>query len=173
MQPRGSLELTTPRLVMRPLDESDAERLHALWTSPGVRRFLFDDKVIDLPSTTSHIATSARLFSGHGYGLWGVRTRDGSRLIGFGGFWHFRDTGDPEILYGVIEGEWSRGYATEIGRRLVAYAGDVLHMPVVRASTDATHAASRRVLEKLDFRLVRRALVEGVDTVFYEYPTGR
>lgn len=43
-------------------------------------------------------------------------------------------------------------------------------MPVIRASTDAGHVASQRVLDRLGFTLERRATVNGLDTLFYTRP---
>jgi hypothetical protein len=40
-------------------------------------------------------------------------------------------------------------------------------MSTIRASTDAAHAASRRLLEELGFELERQEVVAGLDTVFY------
>jgi RimJ/RimL family protein N-acetyltransferase len=90
-------------------------------------------------------------------------------LVGCGGYWHFRGGPDPELLYGVAESEWGRGLATEIGGAVLAYGVERLGLREVRASTDAPNAASARVLEKLGFRLERRAVADGLDTLFFRY----
>lgn len=41
----GTIE--TERLTLAPLVEADVDGLHALFTDPGVRRFMWDDRVID------------------------------------------------------------------------------------------------------------------------------
>jgi RimJ/RimL family protein N-acetyltransferase len=38
--------LRTQRLVLRPWTHEDVDALHALWTTPEVRRYLWDDVVI-------------------------------------------------------------------------------------------------------------------------------
>jgi len=97
----------------------------------------------------------------------GARCVDDSALIGFGGFWHFRDPPQLELLYGVAESVWNRNYATEIAQAVIAYGVTMLGMRTIHASTDAANAASVRVLEKLGFRFVRGASIAGLDTVFY------
>jgi len=160
--------LTTARFALRPLGAADAQELHALWTAPGVRRFLWDDEVIPRAQTDEIVARSAELFAGRGLGLWGARARDRGAhdaLAGFAGYWYFRDPPELELLYGVAEP--GRGAATEIARALVDYGFDALGFDEIRASTDAAHAASARVLDKLGFTLERRATAAGLDTLFY------
>lgn len=67
------LDFRTSRLEVRPLVAADTEPLHALWTAPGVRRYLWDDEVIPLDRTSSVVPESIRLFETAGYGLWAAR----------------------------------------------------------------------------------------------------
>lgn len=165
-------ELTTRRCALRPLTGDHAGTLHRLWTSAGVRRFLWDDEVIPLERTRAVIEQSRELFKTQRYGLWGAWPHDRVELIGFGGLWPFRDPPELELVYGVREDRWGVGYATEIGRAVTEYCFGSLDMAVVRASTDAPNAASRRVLERLGFGFVRRGVVDGLDTLFYEARPG-
>jgi RimJ/RimL family protein N-acetyltransferase len=161
-------ELTTARCMLRPVTAADVEPLHAMWTSAGVRRFLWDDEIISVDRARAVIDQSERSFAERGFGLWGAWAAGSPRLIGFGAYWPFRDPPELELLYGVAEAEWGKGYAPEIARAVLRYCFDALDLPDVRASTDAGNAASVRVLEKLGFTFVERKTVGGLDTVFYE-----
>jgi RimJ/RimL family protein N-acetyltransferase len=163
------VELTTARLVLRPLATADASALHQLWIAPGVRRFLWDDEVIPLTRTLDVIATSEQLFREHRFGLWAAwRTDAVFALSGFGGIWPFRDPPVYELLYGVAESAWGSGYATEIARAVCRYGFDELKMSSIRASTDVGNTASIHVLEKLGFVCVARNVVDDLDTLFFE-----
>jgi ribosomal-protein-alanine N-acetyltransferase len=162
------LYLTTRRCVLHPLSPDDTAQLHALWSSPGVRRFLWDDEIIPIARTRAAIEHSQAMFAGEAYGLWGVRPSASPNLIGFAGLWPFRDPPDLELLYGVTEQLWGHGYAAEIAQAVMTYCFDTLDMPIIRASTDVANAPSVRVLEKLGFHCVRRSTVNALDTVFYE-----
>jgi RimJ/RimL family protein N-acetyltransferase len=129
---------------------------------------LWDDKVIPISRTLEAIEQSEILFREHRCGLWSVTPLHASTLIGFGGLWPFRVPPEMDLLYGVAEAAWGRGYATEIAEAVTTHCFTRLAMPDVRASTDVANLASIRVLEKLGFRLVRRAVVDGLETVFYE-----
>lgn len=161
-------DLSTARCELTPVSPSDAAALHALWSTPGVRRYLWDGEIIPRERTDAAIATSADLFERHDFGLWLVRERVDRTLVGFAGIWPFRDSADLELLYGIDERLWGRGYAVEAAQAVIDHAFRMLDLPVIRASTDADNAASVRVLEKLGFTQTRRETVNRIDTVFFE-----
>jgi ribosomal-protein-alanine N-acetyltransferase len=163
-------EIETARLRLRPLAEADVDELHGLWSSPEVRKYLWDDEVIARQRTASLVGESLRLFAAHGYGLWGARLHHREELVGFGGFWYFHTPPKLELLYGIAPEHWNRGLATEIARTLVRYGFEELGFSEVWASTDAPNAASARVLEKAGLRCERRAVVDGLETLFYSLP---
>jgi ribosomal-protein-alanine N-acetyltransferase len=166
----GSHEIETERLVLRPLVTADVDELHALWSSPEVRKYLWDDEVIARHRTASLVGESLRLFAAHGYGLWGARFYDREELVGFGGFWYFHTPPKLEVLYGIAAEHWNRGLATEIAQALIRYGFEELEFSEVRASTDAPNAASARVLEKAGLRFESRAVVDRLETLFYCLP---
>jgi len=166
----GPHELETKRLRLRPLAEADVDELHALWSSPEVRKYLSDDEVIARQRTASLVEESLRLFAAHGYGLWGARFYDREELVGFGGFWHFHTPPKLELLYRIASQVWNRGLATEIAQALIRYGFEELEFSKVWASTDAPNAASARVLEKTGLRFERQAVVDGLETLLYCLP---
>lgn len=146
---------------------ADSERLHAIFTDESVRRFLWDGEVIPLERTHALIDKSRELFEARAFGIWGLRELAGGDLLGFAGYWHFRDPPSLELLFGVAPNAWNLGIATEAARCLVDYAFEVLGFPSVEASTDFGNSASVRVLEKLGLRFRRRDTIDGLDTLFY------
>ena len=168
--------LETSRLILRPVRPQDHARLHALFTQPGVRRFVFDDEIITAEQATEIISTSGELFRSQQFGLWlAQRKMDTAATdpIGFGAFWFFRDPPELELLYGVADEHLKQGYGREIARAVTEYGFTTLAMPEVRASTDAAHTASRRLLEALEFTYDRQAVVGELDTVFYSLRNSR
>jgi RimJ/RimL family protein N-acetyltransferase len=75
------------------------------------------------------------------------------RLVGAIGI----DGEGHDLGYWITPSAWSRGYATEAGRAVVAIARDTLRLPYLRASCFSDNPASRRVLQKLGFRETGRA----------------
>ncbi len=160
-------EIHTTRLVLRLLQISDLENLHALWTNERVRQFLWDGEVIPIERTQDIIETSSRLFDERGFGLWALRKRGCHELLGFAGYQFFRTPPELELVFGVAPDDCGQGYATEAARAVIQYGFEVLGFDGIAASTDAPNAASVRVLDKLGMRFQRRAVVDGLDTYFY------
>jgi ribosomal-protein-alanine N-acetyltransferase len=161
--------------LLTPVVSDDRARLHAIFTLPGVRRFLFDDEVLTPARTAEIVDTSVTLRAERGLGLWIAEPSAPSDpsapsppAVGFGGFWFFREPPELELLYGVVDDEVGRGYGREIAGALVRYGFETLHLTSIRASCDAAHAASRRVLDALGFGLEREGIVGGLATAFYE-----
>jgi ribosomal-protein-alanine N-acetyltransferase len=162
-----NFQLLTERFTLRPLGDGDTLELHTLWTSEGVRRYLWDGEIVSLERTRNTIERSEQLFRELGFGLWGARDTATNVLSGFTGFWYFRDPPELELLYGVADHLCGRGIASEIAAVVTQYGERTLGMETIAASTDVANAASVRVLEKLGFRRTRQATVNGLETVFY------
>jgi [ribosomal protein S5]-alanine N-acetyltransferase len=163
-------EIETARLRLRPLAKADVDELHPLWSSHEVRRYLWDNEVIDRQWTASLVAESLSLFAAHGYGLWGARHHDREELVGFGGFWYFHTPPKLELLYGIAPEHWNRGLASEIAQALVCYGFEELEFSEVWASMDASNVASTSVLKQAGLRFERRAVVDGLETHYYSLP---
>jgi [ribosomal protein S5]-alanine N-acetyltransferase len=158
--------LHTSRLALRAWALDDIDELHALWTRPDVRRYLWDDETV----SRERAEATVREFiaqEAEGTGGWMIVERETGALAGFAALVR-REPGDPELLYGLAPDWWGRGLATEAARAVLAYAFGVLECARVIAATDAPNAASARVMERLGMRRTHRGLLNGRDTVCYE-----
>ena len=140
--------LRTERLILRPVTAGDHAVLQAHWTTPDVRRFLFDGATLSAAEITAAIEDSARDFGRAGYGLWLIHEKVGTDLVGTVGLRPLEDLG-LEIFYSLAPGSWGRGYATEAARAVLAHALGPLGLPEVLAEVDEGNAASIAVIERL------------------------
>jgi ribosomal-protein-alanine N-acetyltransferase len=162
-----SPEIPTERLHLRPLTGADLDRLHALLTQPGVRRYLLDDEVIPRDRARFFIDTSTTSFAANGYGLWGAAIKGDDALIGFCGFWLFHEPPRLELLYGVADDYCRRGFATEMARAMIQYGFGTLVFDRIEASTDAANAASVAVMGRAGMTFWKRKPTNGLDTIYY------
>lgn len=141
--------LCTNRLLLRPWTGEAVDSLHALWTAPEVRRYLWDDIVItrEVVQTIveSHLESAAR----HGFGYWAVHVADESPLAGFCGFRFIDDGPEIELLYGLKGQQWGRGFATEASLAAIEYLWRSTEFEQVFARTDPPNEASVRVMVRL------------------------
>ena len=164
-------EIRTSRLRLTPIRISDLDELHRLWTGPEVRKYIWDGVVISREEAASIIAQSDDYFLHRRFGLWtmklGVVPAGEGRIIGFCGFWYFRDPPALELIYGLDPAYWGRGLATEAARAMIQYGFDEISFESITGSTDAANARSALVMERAGMTLTKRAMVSGLETIFY------
>jgi NAD-dependent deacetylase len=162
------LTLQTERLTLLPLLPASLDSAHAVWTDADVRRFLWDDVQIPRETAEAVLLAGARDFADRRFGLWAVHTRDAPDVLaGFCGLRSDRIGSEPELLFGLTRDHWGKGLAHEAGRAVIDYAFGTLRLPAIVAATDVPNERSARTLERLGMSLERRALHNGLDTLFF------
>jgi ribosomal-protein-alanine N-acetyltransferase len=144
------VELTTPRLHLRPFTLADQETIHVVYADPEVMRYVGHGAHRSLAETANALRVYGDVLARRGYSFLAVTERETGALIGDGGLHPLGGVGpDVELGYTLARSAWGRGYATELGRALIEYAFTVLHVPRVVAQVEPANTASRNVLEKL------------------------
>jgi [ribosomal protein S5]-alanine N-acetyltransferase len=161
------MELETERLRLRPVTTDDAALLHAIWTDPGVRRYLWDD--IEIPRARADEAVAANVadWQSREYGLWLVHLRSSSEPIGFCGLRPAEWCAAPELLFGLLPAHWAQGLATEAACAVLEDAFDRIGLDEIVAAADAPNVASTRVLVRAGMIKERRGSLNGLDSVFF------
>lgn len=159
----GDVFLETERLVLRRLTEVDALLLHELDSDPEVMRYLSGGSPTPLALIRDEILPR---FIGYydrarWAGVWAAIEKSSGDFLGW---FSLRPDDDParggDLGYRLRRPAWGRGLATEAARALLDRAFRDLNLPRAYATTYEHNLASRRVLEKLGMRLVRRFRLE-------------
>jgi ribosomal-protein-alanine N-acetyltransferase len=164
---RRAVAIDTTRLRLRPYRDGDLDALHRLWTDPDVRRYLWDDKIIERQLAEETMRASIACTAQHGFGHWAVCPAGEDVLIGFCGLKFIDDTPEVELLYGLAPAYWRRGLATEAGRAMLRYGFEELGFARVYAITDAPNTASAAVMRRLEMTFEKRFVHHGLDSVRY------
>jgi len=150
--------LHTPRLLLRPFSDADADPLFAMHSNARVMRY-WDSPPWREPERAGRFLAAARQIADDGTGmrLAMERVSDGV-FVGWCGIarWNpeFRSA---SLGYCLDEPAWGHGYGTEGARALVEWAFDTLDLNRVHGEVDTRNPASSRVLENLGF--VREGLL--------------
>jgi len=163
----SAADLKSRRTLLSPFVGDDLEQLLAVFQNADVRRFLLDDSLVSREWVQSEIAASAERFSESGSGLWAVRLKTHTPIIGFAGFREFFEPPQLQLLYGLLPGYWGQGLATEAATAVCDHAFQTLHLPKIQAAIDTPNAASRRVLKRLGMQLVKTTPDDESGTEFY------
>jgi RimJ/RimL family protein N-acetyltransferase len=146
----------TERLLLRPGWIQDAPALYRAIADEGVIRNLASPPWPYAPAhAEAFLATERR--AGEPSALIFLRTGAAPELIGTIGLGEKPD-GARELGYWIARPHWGRGYATEAGRALLAFARDGLRLDRLQAGHFLDNPASGRVLEKLGFRPTGRTV---------------
>ncbi len=156
---------------MRPFAIGDVDDLHRIWSDPGVRRYLWDDQIIPRETAVAVVEDSIGNFVNHGFGFWCLYFKDGPDLLGFCGLRYFNDPRaagrEVEILYGLVEGYWGKGLATEAAKAVLRYGFEESGLDRIYAGADPPNAASFRVMEKLGMKFDRRTVINELEAAYY------
>jgi len=147
--------LTTPRLVLRPFEEADAEQLFEYAKNPNVTRFTLWDHHKSVADTVAFVRDYAQLRYREGmaepYAI--TFSSDTTHSIGACGcFWVSQPNQTMELGYWVAEPYWGRGIVVEACCAVLDHAFRD-HQPVrMQARVIVGNEPSVRVLYKLHFR---------------------
>ena len=159
--------IDTARLRLRPYRDRDLDALHALWTDPDVRRYLWDDMIITRARAAETMQASIASMARHGFGHWAVCAAGADALIGFCGLSCMDETPEIELMYGLAPAQWGCGFATEAARAVLRHAFETVGQPRVHAITDVPNRASIAVLQRLGMQFEARCRHHGLDRLRY------
>jgi RimJ/RimL family protein N-acetyltransferase len=160
--------LSTQRLVLRPISPDDVDALHAFWTDPSVRKYLWDNEIIARETVVEIIRDSEACFRELGSGLFAIElaTQPG-QLVGFCGLRHMNGSRDVELLYGILPRYWGEGMVTEAAREVLRHGFESCGLARIMGVTDTPNQRSVRVMQRLGMVFQDRREYKGLDTVFY------
>ena len=159
-----SIVLETERLALRHATVDDTLFFLELLNEPSYIEFIGDRGVRTLEQ--AEVRLRERIiadYAKHGFGLYIVTLKATGEVLGMSGLIRREGLDDVDIGYAFPPAQWGKGYATEAGAAVMAYARDVLKLPRVVAIVSPGNARSIHVLEKLGLRYARMITLPGDD----------
>ena len=157
----SSIILETKRLILRYQQTSDIEFLIDLWSDPEVTRYMGGPRDRDWLCTV--LKETAQDPYSEKYDLWPVIEKKTGKIVGDCGLLEKEVEGRTEIelIYVLASEAWDRGYATEMGNALRAYAFEELDLDRLIALIDPENIASERVAVKIGMWLEKEVIRPG------------
>jgi ribosomal-protein-alanine N-acetyltransferase len=149
------MNVETARLILRRPTLADV---------PALFEFLGDASAMRLTHVHGSLRECRRRVAVHerrrrrdGYAPWTVVTPADGRIVGWGGLYDdpFEPGWGVEVGYFFHPAVWRQGYASELVAACIDIADHALKLPELRAFARTENTASRRVLEKAGFEIVR------------------
>lgn len=153
MTPTTPPELQTPRLLLRPLQEADAEALFAMFANPVAMRYWSTAPWTDIAQAQRRIADDAAGHERDQHLALGIVRRADGRLIGRCTLFDlWPSCRRAQVGYLLDAPAWGQGFATEAVGALLRHGFDAMDLNRVEADIDPRNTASARLLQHLGFR---------------------
>ncbi|MEE1772262.1 GNAT family N-acetyltransferase [Streptomyces sp. JV185] len=147
-------DLTTPRLLLRLMNATDALRVMAGTPEDGARWAPGYPSPGERAAAERFLDTCARSGDPSPFGSYEIRRREDGQVIGGMGFHGAPDeNGHVTIGYGLAPSAQGLGYASEALRALLRFARGQ-GVSCVHGDTDLDNIASQRVMEAVGMRPV-------------------
>ena len=156
----------TPRLIVRPLLESDFPHVFAIRSDPAVMQYIRAPETD--PEQVRERVSSWAAFAEKcpGLGVFAVEMRGDGAFVGYVTARHVEfDPASPdhEVGYTFLQAYWGQGIASEVLPPLCRYLFDLSAAPKIVAFTHPENAASQRVLRKCGFQQTGTRVVYGIE----------
>ncbi|MBA4683048.1 GNAT family protein [Pseudomonas sp. MDMC216] len=164
--PDLSVTLTTPRLVLRPLQAADAAALFAIFSDPQVMQY-WNTPPWDTEAVAQDFIRAEQQAMHDGQRLTlAIVDRESAELIGKCLLFNYEpESRRAEIGFGITSCAWGKGYVQEAASELLRHGFEALELNRVEAEIDPTNTASGRALERLGFSqeglLRQRWIIDG------------
>ncbi len=147
--------IVTERLILRRPRLADVPELFEFLGDPKAMQFTHVDR--SFMECRRRVAVHEWRRRKDGYAPWTAELKESNRIIGWGGL--YDDPFDPgwgvELGYYFHPDAWGKGFGSELTTAALREADDALQLPKIAAFARRENTASRRLLEKAGFTLVR------------------
>lgn len=167
----------TKRCILREICMEDMQALFDLYAEPGMTDYIepLYPWEQELEYEKAYIDNMYRLYK---YGMWVVIEKDTGKLIGRAGLEHreypkeerLEETDkdmELEMGYAIGTAYQRKGYATEVCRAIIAYAGQNLDYPRINCLIEKKNTASIRFIESIGFTFVGESKAAGTTMLRY------
>lgn len=154
--------LSTDRLWLRAMRESDTEELFVIYGDPEVMRYASDEVFSEPQMVLTMLASVDRLLAAGTSLEWGIEDR-GGELIGTCGLHSFEPANSSAAVGCMLARKaWGKGYMHEALVAIFGYAKQNLGLVCLQADIDTHNTRAIRLFRTLGFQYVHATFYECV-----------
>ncbi len=145
--------LTTERLILRCLEESDDQQLFKLRSNKIVNKYLVRPKQKDIKETRAFISKINDGIKNTEWIYWIITLKESPTLIGTICFWNFsEDKTVAEIGYELDPAFQGKGFMSEALKKIIEFGFQVIELDTIEAYTHKNNNNSTKLLQKYNFK---------------------
>lgn len=155
-----NLILETDRLIIRPLELSDAEAMFAMDSNPNVHTYLWKIPVQTIEDSIKIIEYIREQYVKNNIGRFATVLKETDEFIGWTGIKYIDDhveNGNTNFFdygYRLDEKFWGKGYATEASFAWLDYGFNKMNIKIMNAYAHRDNGASNHILGKIGMELI-------------------
>lgn len=161
-----NLILETERLILRPLELSDAEAMFAMDSNPEVHKYLWQKPFHDITESIKIIEYVRDQYETNNIGRFATIIKETGEFIGWTGIKFVEnhiENGNTNFFdygYRLNEQYWGKGYATEATKAWLDYGLNQMNIDKIHAYTHSENIASNIVLKKTGMTFMQEYIAE-------------
>ena len=160
--------LESDRLVYRRFTDSDYNDLHEIMGNESVRRFLPGNGAFSEKQSLACLGSFRKSFSADIPDfIYALVLKDTNKVIGYAGVAYIDEYDKNEIMYGLNENYWCKGYASEAAFRMLEL-GKYLDLETIIAFTHVKNLPSEKVILKIGYTYIKTIDLWGLKLKYYE-----
>lgn len=154
------LIIETKRLLLRPLELSDAEAMFSMDKNPEVHKYLWQTPTKKIEEIFKVIEFVQSQYAGNNIGRFATISKETSEFIGWTGIKFVNDhvengnTNFYDYGYRLHPDFWNKGFATEASIAWLEYGFNQMNIDKMNAYTHAENGASNHILHKVGMQFM-------------------
>ena len=155
-----NLTLQTNRLILRPLEISDAQAMFDMNKNPEVHKYLWQTPEKNIGESIKVIDYVQEQYKKNKIGRFATILKETNEFIGWTGIKFVNDqtengnTNFYDYGYRLDEKFWNKGYATEASIAWLDYGFNQMKIEKMNAYTHFENGASNHILQKVGFNFI-------------------
>jgi ribosomal-protein-alanine N-acetyltransferase len=155
-----TLVLETERLLLRPLELSDAEDMFAMDSNPEVHKYLWQNPTQAIEESIKTIEYVRSQYEKNIIGRFATILKETGEFIGWTGIKYIDDdvengnTNFYDYGYRLNEKHWNKGYATEASIAWLDYGFNQMNIKKMNAYTHHDNGPSNHILSKVGMTMM-------------------
>ena len=167
--------IETERLILRSLTLEDINGMFELNSNPAVQRFVGNQPIKSLSEAKENIEFITAQYLINGVGRLAVIEKETGDFLGWGGLKLITEEINGhydfyELGYRFLPKHWGKGFATEVASASIKYGFEEMKLDVIYAIADVENHASKKVLEKVGFKLIQVFDYQGIPHNWFKLP---
>ena len=147
------IEVETPSLLLRPIQDGDVQGIYELDSDPEVHRYLGNHPIKTMKEAEGIVAYIQEQYETYGFGRWAVIDKESQEFVGWSGLKYEtmvrEDMDYNDLGYRLKRKFWGLGIATETSLEALKFGFATLGLDEIYAGADVNNIGSNKVLQKV------------------------